>query len=74
MQWILRISDFFAATPVSAPLAINYNGGDQHQNECWQVMQAQKLVRELRNEYFVSREFMCHGNAGESGDQANHSQ
>jgi hypothetical protein len=37
-------------------------------------MQAQKLVRELRNECFVSREFMCHGNAGESGDQANHSQ
>ena len=74
MRWILRISYFFAATPVFAPLPINYNGGDQQQNERWQVMQAQKLVRELRNQCFVSREFMCHGNAGESGDQANHSQ
>ena len=74
MQRILRISYFFAATPVSAPLPINYNGGDQHQNECWQVMQAQKLVRELRNECFVTGEVMGHGDTGESGAEAKHCQ
>ena len=74
MQWILRISYFFATTVVSAPLPINYNGGDQQQNERWQVMQAQYLVCELRNQCFVSREFMCHGDTGESGAETKHCQ